>query len=75
MGCYVVLLLYSVDEREGEDGDDEMVVWLLLLESLVGAKHQSSRELVTKQQFSRQGSATRKDELGFQFDLACSSDL
>ena len=52
-----------------------MIIGLLLLGSLVGANISHRDELVAKHQFSRQSFAIKKDGLGFQFDLVCSSDL
>ena len=72
MGCHVVSLLCSMEEKEGEDQDDwngsrALTAW----ESNWG----KTDEFVTKYQFLRQDSATRKDGLGFHFDLVFSSDL
>ena len=43
VGCHVVLLFYSMEERDGEDGDDGNGCRALAVWKSGGAKHQSSR--------------------------------
>ena len=65
MGCYAVLL-YSVKERDGEDGNGGNGCWALAAWDSGWRKNISlDDELVAKHQFLRQGFAVRKDGLTF----------